>query len=1296
MKNILAISISFIFLSLSCENPTSSGLGEAPDITPPEIVITQPSANGLSFRTKDATSLWLEGTWSDNQDYKIPTISVRWIEGNLTQNATVSGKNWSLNILQAFNLGNLSSGSQNFLVTITDGSGNTNYSTRHLLIDNGDLFVTDVTSLTSNGWYKAGDSIAIRLSFNKAVNVTGTPRIALNVGSSRYANYTSGSGSNVLIFQYTVTSGDQTLDLDYTAVSIIDLNGGTLKDSSNVEAVLNLPTAGLAGSLGANKDIKVDTTAPTVVSVSSTNANGFYRAGELITIQVTFSEVVLVSGMPRIQLNTTPMRYANYLSGTSTTVLNFSYVIQANDVSPDLDYLSNSALELNGGSILDAAQNPANLTLAYPGSACSLGWAKNLIVDAQPPVAPGISGVTTGNYNSIQSFTLTSIESGATAQYSLDGGVNWNTYSSVVSLNTSGTYKIRARQQDVAGNFSSMSSEVQLTLALTQPLVSSVTSTTLDGSYKASQQVSIIVTFTAPVTVTGTPQLKLNSGTNVQANYTAGSGTPSLTFQYTISSGQNTNRLDYDSINALTLNGGTIKDAYGFDALLQLPTQNFFNNKYIVIDTVSPTVTSVTSSTPDGHYRVGQSVLVQIGFSENVLITGSPELSLNAGGGSKAVYISGNGTSSLTFLYVVAASQNTLKLNYPNTSSLTGTITDLANNTAILTLPNPTSSGLESKNIVIDTTPPSAPAIVGVSSGSYNSNQNFTINGESGASIEYSINGGISWSNYSSAVTLTDGNYAILARQTDLAGNQGPNSSVVNVYIDSGSPIITNVSSNVPNGSYIAGSNIDISVEFSKVVIVSGGTPTLTLNTTPSRQANYLSGSSTNNLVFRYVVQSGDSASDLNYLATNSLNLGTATIKDSLNNNANLTLPNPSGANSLGTNKNIVIDAVAPNLTARSPGHNAMDVNASTNIVLTFSEPVFKESGNITIKRLHQRIPVVMSVDERNFWRSKFSGTDLTNFDNSYTLTTNGSTNGTPNLGGVYVLNYNLDPNNATLINQFENVGYNTISIDVQSSRVSGHGTSSITIDPVDDLPIGTDWYVNIPSTAFRDASGNFYAGISGNSAYNFVTGPVAPPIIRVNMQNGHGVTQPTQTSLKIYTPTEGAQIRYLDSSSGPVSIGNPAIPSNPGDPTDTSTLYSAELSNIGTSESNRGFIYRIRARAFRPSLTNSVVSEELAFKTVIQINYNAGSNHVWIRGSSNNGGPTTIPGFPLRWEIDQDDYARLAQNFSNEWRWISWAIRTQTFFKGVLGSNILVGDTIWQIDPNRTISPGGYKAENW
>lgn len=1286
-------------LILSCDNPISGGLGEAPDITPPDISISYPAGNGESFRTKDATSLLLSGTWDDNQAYKAPTIRVRWIEGNQSQNAFVTGKTWSLDILQAFNLGSLSSGSQNFLVTITDGFGNTNYATRHIIIDNGDVFVTDVTSLSSNGWYKSSQTIPIRLSFNKAVAVTGSPRVALTVGTGRFAVYASGTGTNILVFNYAVLAGDQTSDLDYTSASVIDLNGGSIKDfnDSTVNAVLNLPMAGQPGSLGANKDIKVDTTAPSVLGVNSSNSNGWYKAGDVISIQVTFSESVFVEGSPRFKLNTSPTRYAVYQSGSSTSVLQFTYTVQPNDSSADLDYFDTASLELNGGDIEDAATNAAILTLVNPGSVGSLGDAKNLAVDAVAPSAPTVSGISTGNYNTTQNFTLGGIEAGASAQYSLDGGANWSNYSSAVSLTTSGTYKIRARQQDAAGNFSTMSAEIQVVLALTQPTVSSAISTTLDGSYKAAQQITLVVTFTSTVLVTGSPRIKLNSGASAYATYTAGSGTSALTFTYTIASGDGSTRLDYDNINSLELNGGTIKDSFGFNAGLQLPTANYLGNKYLVVDTAAPTVLSVTSSSADGHYRAGQSVQIQITFSENVWVSGSPELALNAGGGSKAVYMSGTGTSTLNFLYTIAATQNSSKLNYPATSSLTGTINDAAANAAVLTLPVPSSSGLNSKNIVIDTTAPASPVVSGISSGTFGSHQTFTISGEAGATIEYTSNNGVSWSVYSSAVLLTDGVYTVIARQIDQAGNQGPNTTPIVLTIDTVQPAVTNVSSDNPNGNYIAGADIDIKIEFTKVVTVVGGTPTLALNTSPARTASYLSGSGTNSLVFRYTVQSGDLSSDLNYVAVNSLVLNSATIKDSLNNNANLTLPNPSGAGSLGTNKNLVVDAITPTLNSRTPAHDTKNVAAGTNIVLNFSEPVFKESGTIVIKRLYDRIPVVMTVDERNFWRSNFSGSELTNFDNSYVLTTNGSNAGAPNLFGVYVLIYTKNPDDSDLRTQFNNAGYNTVAIDVQSSRVTGHGTATITIDPVEDLPIGTHWYVEVPSTAFRDASGNFFAGLSGTSAYNFVTGPTAAPIIRVNMVNGHGPTQPFQTQIKIYTPTEGANVRYTSSNIGEVSIGNPGIPANPGDPTTSDTLYTGELTGIGTMASDKGYIYRIRARAFHADLTQSTVVEEIAFKTVIQINYNAGSNYVWIRGSSNNGGPTTVPGFPLRWEIDQDDYARLAEWYTGHyWRWITWAIRTTTYFKGVVGNNVVVGDTVWQSDPNRQVSPGGYKAENW
>jgi hypothetical protein len=70
----------------------------------------------------------------------------------------------------------------------------------------------------------------------------------------------------------------------------------------------------------------------------------------------------------------------------------------------------------------------------------------------------------------------------------------------------------------------------------------------------------------------GTPKLALNSGGSAEATYFSGSGTATLTFNYTVGSGQNSSDLDYISTNALTLNGGTIRDSVGNDAVLTLPS----------------------------------------------------------------------------------------------------------------------------------------------------------------------------------------------------------------------------------------------------------------------------------------------------------------------------------------------------------------------------------------------------------------------------------------------------------------------------------------------------------------------------------------------------------------------------------------------------------------------------------------------------------------------------------------------------------------------------------------------------
>jgi hypothetical protein len=150
--------------------------------------------------------------------------------------------------------------------------------------------VSNVTSTTPNGSYKDGSTVTIDVSFSENVTVTGTPQLRLETGASdALINYTSGSGSSTLRFTYTVSSGHSTSDLDYQSQSALSLAGGTIKNSSNVAANLTLPLPGATGSLGANKNIQIDTTVPTVtllaLSPLTTNTTP-------IQVQVTFSESV--------------------------------------------------------------------------------------------------------------------------------------------------------------------------------------------------------------------------------------------------------------------------------------------------------------------------------------------------------------------------------------------------------------------------------------------------------------------------------------------------------------------------------------------------------------------------------------------------------------------------------------------------------------------------------------------------------------------------------------------------------------------------------------------------------------------------------------------------------------------------------------------------------------------------------------------------------------------------------------------------------------------------------------------
>ena len=69
-------------------------------------------------------------------------------------------------------------------------------------------------------------------------------------------------------------------------------------------------------------------------------------------------------------------------------------------------------------------------------------------------------------------------------------------------------------------------------------------------------------------------------------------------------------------------------------------------------------------------------------------------------------------------------------------------------------------------------------------------------------------------------------------------------------------------------------------------------------------------------------------------------------------------------------------------------------------------------------------------------------------------------------------------------------------TIDVTGAKVSGSGSSQITVNPSSTLDSETEYYVLIDASAFDDSSSNSYAGISSTTALSFTTADVQNPTL--------------------------------------------------------------------------------------------------------------------------------------------------------------------------------------------------------
>ena len=188
-----------------------------------------------------------------------------------------------------------------------------------LFTSGAQLAVTSVLENPSSGSgadLKAGATVSITLVMTEDAIVSGTPKLDLNDGG--VATYVSGSGTPDLTFKYTVASGQNTSDLELTSTSLV----GAITDTDGF-------SADLSGVSGTDLGIKIDTTAPTVNSISVTPASGAtLKLGSTAKIDLDLSEAVIVSGTPTLKLSDGGTAIYNSAASTPATgVLEFDYTV---------------------------------------------------------------------------------------------------------------------------------------------------------------------------------------------------------------------------------------------------------------------------------------------------------------------------------------------------------------------------------------------------------------------------------------------------------------------------------------------------------------------------------------------------------------------------------------------------------------------------------------------------------------------------------------------------------------------------------------------------------------------------------------------------------------------------------------------------------------------------------------------------------------------------------------------------------------------------------------------------------
>ena len=793
------------------------------------------------------------------------------------------------------------------------------------------------TPLAASGTYGVGETIQVSVTFDSDVVVDtagGTPYLNLTVGDSnngfrtRSMNYARGSGTPTLAFEYVVKPADRDNNGFNVGKNQLRLNGGTIRHATTgQDANLNharpdwtggsllrkvdgriqppkaeLTALSLSGVVLTPAFVATTTgyTATVPISLAVTTITATPETGATADIQpedadgnATGHQVALAEGDTTITITVTKsgettVTYTATITRSATPVIRGLSVVS--DPGSDGTYATGDAIDVELTFDIEVAVDTTNGT---PSLSLTIG---DNTRDAS------YSSTAAGDLALTFSYTVASDDSD-------QDGISIGADS--LTLN-GGTIKKQSSDVDAAIAHDALTHQSghivnKVPKIVTGGLAITSTPVAAAGTYGLGETIRISVTFDSDVVVDttgGTPYLNLSAGDprngfrTRRMNYTSGSGTATLLFEYVVVAADRDNNGFIVEANELRLGGGTIRHATtGQDADL---------------DHVKPTwPNGSTTRKIDGRLLPPKAELTALSFSgvtlspafaadtttytatvsgsvEETTITAAPETGAvaaivpeDADGNATGHQVELAEGDTVITITITKSGETTVTYTVTITRSVEPEIIGMA------VVSDPGSDGTYATGdtidvevtfdvqVAVDTANGTPTLSLTIGDNTRDASYSSTAAGDLALTFSYTVASGDNdqdgISIAADALALNGGTIRKLNSDVDaaLAHDALPNQSghVVNKVpkIVPGGLSVTSTPV-AAAGTYGLGETIRISIEFDSDVVVNttGGTPYLNLTTGDSnngfrdRRMNYAGGSGTDTLTFEYVVKAAD------------------------------------------------------------------------------------------------------------------------------------------------------------------------------------------------------------------------------------------------------------------------------------------------------------------------------------------------------------------------------------------------------------------------------------------------------